>query len=464
MQVSARNIAKGSGLLLVGQYGAVALGFAATVIAARLLGPKDFGLVALIIAYPELIQSALAVKSSSVTTRYLVLMRAGQQADDLAAISKLGYGVDVTAGLLAFGLVAATASVAVDYFAGSVDPTGLASLTLLYAASLPVVALDHTNLAVLTATQRFASMAGLQLAESALRLGLVVVLANLGFGVGGVVAATGLSATIAAVSRSVAAARALKREGVTNWLHVPVTRVSWLRREFATLVSWNYVLVTLGGVMIQVPLLWLGRMRGPEEAGFYRLATSVVTSLQYPESALGRVVSPVLVVAVARESAQKLRSLVSKWTATLGLPLAAAIALGLVPLPWLMQLVFGHRFAVAMPSVQIMAGSAVLSGLVFWVGPFYYAAGRIDLMTKLYSLSAMVGLAAAWWAIAHFGLAGMAVVFCGTRILFTLALLGMAITVVEHRHASDGDDAGKRVRPASRDPAGVSADSGWRRA
>jgi O-antigen/teichoic acid export membrane protein len=456
MCTSLGSIARGSSLLVVSQYVAVAIGFVATVIAARLLGPRDFGLVALVIAYPELIQSALAVKSSSITTRYLVLMRAGRRTDELAAVCKVGFGIDVGASLIVFGVVLATAGVATDYVSGPGRPTGLAWLTVLYAASLPIAALDPTSMAVLTSAQRFGWIAALQVAESTLRLGLIVALGEFGFGVGGVVAAAALSTVMAALGRVLAATVALRREGVANWLRVPVGRVKWLRREFAGMAGWNYVLVTLGGVMTQVPLLWLGRVRGPEEAGLFRLALSMVTAVLYAETALGRVVSPILILAVTGETAQRVRALAVRWMINLGLPLAGAIALGLTCLPWLIPLMFGDRFATGVPSVQIMLVSAIVSALVFWVPPLYYAAGRIDLMTGIYACSVVGGLAAAWWAISQFGLAGMAVVFGGTRILFTLALVVMAGKVAERRDASDRDAVRQRLRPAARDLAGVS--------
>ena len=59
MPESLRAVARGSMSLVLGQYGAAALGLAATAATAHLLGPADFGLVALAMAYPELVISVL---------------------------------------------------------------------------------------------------------------------------------------------------------------------------------------------------------------------------------------------------------------------------------------------------------------------------------------------------------------------------------------------------------------------
>ena len=87
---------------------------------------------------------------------------------------------------------------------------------------------------------------------------------------------------------------ALSEDGVVAWWRAPVKRIAWLRRELGATMGWNYLMVTLSGLMAQLPLMWLGRVRGPEEAGFFRLATTIVTTVGYVEGALGRVVSPIL--------------------------------------------------------------------------------------------------------------------------------------------------------------------------
>ncbi|MDT7892927.1 MAG: hypothetical protein RRA51_01300, partial [Armatimonadota bacterium] len=62
------RLAEGASLLAISQYVAAALNIATNILMARLLGPTDFGLVALAIAYPTMLWSFVSVKSISVIT------------------------------------------------------------------------------------------------------------------------------------------------------------------------------------------------------------------------------------------------------------------------------------------------------------------------------------------------------------------------------------------------------------
>jgi hypothetical protein len=68
-------LTEGAVLLAGSQYVAAAVGLVTSVVSARLLGPKDFGLAAVVMSYPMLLGSLVAVKSGSVTTRYIARFR-----------------------------------------------------------------------------------------------------------------------------------------------------------------------------------------------------------------------------------------------------------------------------------------------------------------------------------------------------------------------------------------------------
>ena len=107
---------EGAVLLAVSQYLAAAIGLIASVVSARLLGPKDFGLTAVIISYPMLLGALLAVKSGTVTTRYISAFRERYQDDALESICLLGFTLDFVVSLTAFILVAATAWWVAEHF------------------------------------------------------------------------------------------------------------------------------------------------------------------------------------------------------------------------------------------------------------------------------------------------------------------------------------------------------------
>lgn len=417
-----RSVARGSARLAAGQYTAAALGLAATAAAARLLGPTDFGIVALAMAYPELITSALAVKSSSVTTRYLAVFHADRRFEDLGAICKVAIALDTAAYALAAGIVVLSSGMVARVFYGSSE---LAPLMVLYALWLPLLGGVPTALATLSVTGRFGSLAAIHVAESGLRLVLIVALVMGGFGAAGAVAAAAVAQGTGAIAKMMMASWALRQEGVEAWWRAPVSRITWLRKDLGAMVGWNYLMVTLSGVMGQLPLMWLGQIRGPEEAGFFKLATTIMTIVTHVEGALGRVVSPILATAVGGKTPAELSSLTRAWTLKLGLPLVGGIALSMTAFPFVVSIVFGNHFAGAVRTIQLVVAGTLVSGVLFWVPPYYFALGRVGSMTRIYAAGVVLALGAAWLAITHVGVMGLAAVVAAERAGFALALRAM---------------------------------------
>lgn len=436
MPESLRGVARGSMSLALGQYGAAALGLAATAATAHLLGPADFGLVALAMAYPELVIAVLAIKSSSVTTRYLATLRADRRLEEMGAVCKVGIGLDTGAYLLAFAIVMLSSGVVADVFYGA---PGLTPLMMLYALSLPLLGPVPTAHAVLSVTGRFAWLGMIQVGESALRLVLTIALITGGGGATGAVIAVVAAQSSAAIAWNVMAWRALSEDGVAAWWRAPMKRIAWLRRELGATMGWNYLMVTLRGLMGQLPLMWLGRVRGPEAAGYFRLATTIVTTAGYVESALGRVVSPILATRMNGQEPRDVYGLMRAWTVKLGLPLMTGIALGLMSLPIVVPAVFGVRFAGAVPTIQLALAGTLVSGLLFWVNPYYFATGHVAAMTGIYAAGVLVALAAAWGAVMYAGAAGLAAVIAAERAGFALALLAMIRPLSRRRRPSGGN-------------------------
>ena len=125
----------------------VVVGLITSVVSARLLGPKDFGLTAVIISYPMLLGALLAVKSGTVTTRYISAFRERYQDDALESICLLGFTLDFVVSLTAFILVAATAWWVAEHFFYA---PGAAWLMVAFAAAFPIWSLHGTSGAILT--------------------------------------------------------------------------------------------------------------------------------------------------------------------------------------------------------------------------------------------------------------------------------------------------------------------------
>lgn len=413
-------LTEGAVLLAGSQYVAAAVGLVTSVASARLLGPKDFGLVSVVMAYPMLLGSLVAVKSGSVTTRYIARFRTDGQAELLGGICKLGYVLDFVVSLCAALLVAVTARWVAAEFFHAPEITGL---MIFFAASFPFWSLSGTSHAILTSLERFRWVALLQVLDQVIGSVLVIGLLLGGFGVAGAVLGAALGNVLIALVAAGLASFGLRREHQPAWWRGSIACVRPLRKEITGLFGWNYLIVTGSGLMGQLPLIFLAHFRGPEAAGFFRLALSIVTVGSYLETSMGRVVYPALSARWSTESRARLCAALKSWTSKAGLPVCALVLLSVPLFPVLIPLIFGARFAPMVRGAQIMMAGAALSALFFWLNSVYYASASLDIWTFGYAFQTVIVIGLAWFVANYWGFAGMALLTTVGKAGFTLAML-----------------------------------------
>ena len=412
--------AEGAVLLAGSQYVAAAVGLVTSIASARLLGPKDFGLVAVVTAYPMLLGSLVAVKSGSVTTRYIARFRADGQTELLGAICKLGYALDFLVSLCAAVLVTATAWwVAAEFF----KSPEIARLMIVFAASFPIWSLSGTSQAILTSFERFRWVALLQVLDQVISSALVIGLLLGGFGVAGAVVGAAIGNVLIALVATGLASFVLYHERQPAWWRGSVGDIRPLRKELAGLFGWNYLIVTGNGLLGQLPLMFLAHFRGPEAAGFYRLAVSIVTVGSYLETSMAKVVYPALSARWSVENRAPVRAALKRWTTSAGLPVCAFVLLSLPFFPFLIPLIFGPHYVPMVRGAQIMMAGAAISALFFWLNSVYYASANLNIWTIGYALQTAIVIGLAWFVARSWGFAGMALLSAVSKVGFTFAML-----------------------------------------
>src|SRR3972149_5091746 len=238
-----------------GQYLTAGIGFITSVVVARLLGPKDFGLAALIISYPALLGSLLAVKSGSITTRYISSFRTTRQASKLLGVCKFGYALDLSIAFVTLILVAASGWWVTGHFYNNAESSWL---MLAYTAAFPFWSLVGTSVAILSSFGRFGFIAGLQILSKSIEFFLVVSFLSAGFGVPGFVLGVAASNALIGFIAITVAASALRKENFGPWWSASLRTVTPFRKELTGFFSWNYLAVTCSGILDYLPLMLLG--------------------------------------------------------------------------------------------------------------------------------------------------------------------------------------------------------------
>jgi O-antigen/teichoic acid export membrane protein len=427
-QLLHQPMVSGGGLIALARYVAAGVGFLTAVVAARMLGPTDYGVVGLVMAYPALLRSFVSAKAVAVTTRYIAMFRAAGRHEELKSICKLGYGLDCLMCIVAFILVSTTSWWVAQHLYHMSDT---AWLMVVYAASFPFLSFIGTSGGILCSWQRFHCMAILQVIEPVLTFVLVVGCLRAGFGVPGMIIATTIGQATSGITMLLTATSVLHRAGVGWWWHAPIDHMTPLRKELTAFFGWNYLLTTVNGFVGQVPTILLGRLRGPEQAGFYSLAVSLLTVVSYVETAIEKVIYPTLAARWGAGERQSIRRSLQHWTWRGGLPLGALVLCTVPLLPLILPAVFGAAYRPMVLGTQVMLIGAAVSAVFFWLHATYYAAGAIRLWTQAYTLYTVFVVGLAWLCIQWWGFSGLAVLVTVGKTLFTIVMVIVCIKAWE---------------------------------
>jgi O-antigen/teichoic acid export membrane protein len=387
---SQRNLVPSAAILSSAQYVAAGVGFVTTLLAARWLGPEDFGLGAVIMAYPAAVSSLASIKTAAVTQRYVSSFRANHQHPELLAVCKLGFVVDLAVSTLAMG-----ALVAVVLLVG--DPPGArgnSELIAIFALALPVGSVVGTSIVVLFAFERFGFVAMLQVMQKVFVLiGVVVALViradTAAFVVG---TAAGLAAT--GLIYLAVASVLLKRAVGDYWWRTSWAPLHGLGRELRSLFGWNFLGVTLAGAMTHVPVLILGAIRSPAEAGYFRLASSVAVTADAVEAAMSRVAYSTLAASQADADVRRVARLVVAWSRREALLGLAAVLAAMALLPAFVFVGLGRKYTGMIAGTELLLLGTAVSTSFFFVIPYLYSSGKIRKWVTAYGLYAGTALVA----------------------------------------------------------------------
>ncbi len=420
----------GAGALAASQYVGASVNLLTSIAAARLLGPSSYGVAALIMAYPNLVWSLTSVKSASVTTRYLAGFVSTRKVSEFESMCKLGYVVDLLASFVAFAVIGLSAIWLTPHV---VDRPGATTVIVAYSSSFVFSSLRGTGTAVLTSLQEFRSLAGLQLCERVIQFVLVVGLLLGGLDVAGMVLGTAVAQATGGLLLMAFATWTSKNAGIGAWWSAPLGQLRHSWRELGSFFGWNYLIVSFGGLMAQGPLILLGWLRGPETAGYYRLASSLVLAASQIGQALGRVAYPIFSGRWAKGEIESLKKSIERWTLQGGLPICLLLLLSIPILPVLVPWAFGEIYRPMVVGLQFMMAGAAVEAAFFAVKPLYYASGRARQYAQGVGVHTAFVLGLSWIFIQQWGFSGMAGLLAVGKILFILAMAGLAFLALWRR-------------------------------
>lgn len=406
-------------------YAAVAFGILGTIVAARSLGLRDFGVFATALAAVGFFQALLDLTVEESLTKYGFRYVASGDWGRLRRLFRQMLLLKLVGGVLATGLLVALAPLADAIF----DEDGVGA-ALLAAALLPLAqSAENVGATTLLLHSRYDLRGAYQAGSGALRLLAIAIGAQ--YGVTEVLAAMVVAQCVATAGISVVGVASLRRfpHGPARELgeDVPGIRSFVLQSSVATGV------ISLRTTLVSVIL---GLVAGPTQVGLFRIA-------QTPQTGLAAASSPARLVLLTEqtrdwEGGRHVSVLDGIRKYTLG---AAALMVVAVPgfflaMPWLVDVVFGEEYAGAVDAARIVLLAAAVQFAIGWTKSLPVTIGRPQLRIVTHGLETIVVVPLVAVLGAEWGATGAAVAVLVSTIAFAAAW----VVVLGRLRTAVGDD------------------------
>jgi O-antigen/teichoic acid export membrane protein len=407
--VDTDGVARASRHTLLAQLATQVSRLGVSIVLARLLTPRDFGVVA-----AAMVIMVVAWQLTDLGTAAVVIQR--DVLDDALVSSLFYFNI-----LLGAGLSAATIAVASPLADLLGQPAAAPAIQVLAAVSL-LGAVGNMHHALLRRTMQFGRLAIINVAN-ALTNGVVgVSLAVAGAGVWALIAGT-----VAGVSVSSAAAWWYEK-----WRPAAVFSVRRLREvaRFGINFFWSN---SLAVVFAQLDKVIISRLLGGVPLGAYTVAQRTVMS---PVSTVSGAVSTVSFSAFSRgqDNPAMLRSGATRAAGVVALAVLPAMVGLAVLAEEAVTVVYGSRWEAAIPVIQVLAPVAAVQALSTVTSSVMLAMGRSDWLYRWALAYCLVGAAAmviaAQWGLlgVSLGLAGVVIVLAPFEMKMALGLIDMRLT------------------------------------
>lgn len=359
-------------LLWSAEVGSVAAQVVSGLVVARALGPSDYGVFALLLAYGGLVYALLEPRAGELVIKYFGRATVEERPQDAWIVLRFVAVLDAAAVLLAVALTAAALPWAGGFTTGTVHDAALAATS---AALLgPVV----TGRSVLSVLDRYSLMARVQLSATLLRALATSVAAVITGDVSMVLLAMSASTGAELLVTAVLAARA-SRDRHGERLPGPLRRTEALREAapgVGRFLLYSEANTVLGSLTKYSDTLLVGAFGGPAQAGLYRLARSLTQPL-------ASLVTPLQTVAynrfvrdhAASGSAALFRT--ARRATLLALPLTGALAAACVAVPTAVRVLAGEEFAAAAPVAVVLVLAAAIGLPFYWLRAAYVVQDRL---------------------------------------------------------------------------------------
>jgi O-antigen/teichoic acid export membrane protein len=363
------KVIRGSSYLFSASTIAMGLTSLQGIVAILVLGPSEYGVLGMVIAFASNVNRLLSFRMGEVVVKHAGQYLAQDQKERAAAVIKAAGLAELLTSLVAYALLVALAPLAAVYIIKSSTAT---PMIVFYGLALVGNLVYETSTSVLQIGNHYRSQAAINLSQSVLTLSWISAAYLLGGGVQAVLNAYLAGKVFAGLGMAFAALFWLNKMLGPGWWKVSFDLIPNKRNLIRFAISTN-LSGTINMLIRDSEVLWVGYFCTSLEAGYYKFALAVMNIVLMPVTALISTTFPEISKSVAVRHWAALRRLLRRTTilsAAYTLAWGAGIALvGPVGLA-----LFKHgEYLPALPAVLILLLGYGMANIFFWNRPLLLA-------------------------------------------------------------------------------------------
>jgi O-antigen/teichoic acid export membrane protein len=426
-----QRVLRNSGYLLSANTTAMAMSFAQSVLAARLLLPAGFGLLEVITVFASNLNRLTSFRMGELVISYVGSFSARGEHGRAAALFKAAGLTEIGSSLVAYALVVGLAPLGARFLGH--DPS-TASLFTLYGLVLLANLMAESSTALLQFFNQFRLIAAFTVGQGLLTLVLIAA----AYVTRGSLAATAeiargnltmvvlaylVGKAAGALAITVAALLQAGRHWGAAWWRAPLSRLNGRWRELGTFAFSTNVTATLNLVTRDSSSLWLSFFASPLQVGYYKVARALMNILLVPVDPLIDTTYREVAIEVAGKRWANVRYLLrsgSLLSAAWTLPTSLFLA---VFGGWVIRLTYSPAYAAAYAPLLILLVGIAAVNIFYWNRSVLLPLGMPSFPTKVSLVAAILEVIGIIVLVPRLGASGMA-------LMLTLFFLSTASVLV----------------------------------
>ncbi len=381
-----QRVIRNSGYLFSSNMISMVIFTAQSILTARLLGAYGVGIVTAVTKFSSSISRLFSFRMGELVVKYVGQFIEQNRSNRAAAVLRAAALTEIATSIFTFMVMVALAPLAAIYIAKDVTTT---ALFVFYGLSILTNLTTQTSTAILQVGNKFNLIAVVNLVQTILTASIIgyafltdgdIWLVVIAYFVGK--SFNGLALFVLALSQS-------RRLLGSGWW-----RVSW-EKSIGTKEFWRFALssnfsATVNQVARDSEELWIAYFLSPLEAGYYKIALSVINLVLLPIDPFISTTYPEISSQAGKREWPRLRDLLKKVTTISG-AWTLSVSLFLIIFGWwLIPFVYGAEFAPTTPAALVLLIGFGFANILYWNRPLLLALG---LPTYPLKVSALAGAA-----------------------------------------------------------------------